>query len=63
MEVLGFTLTESPGCCVGLLSGDSQPEFLFRGLSDRDGDPISAGTLWEAASLSKPVVAFLALER
>ena len=63
-EVLdGIALAEVPGCCVGLLSGDSQPEFVYSGRVEREGDPVSGETLWETASLSKPVVALLALER
>lgn len=54
----------SPGCAVGVLrSGQASPEFVFHGRAARDGGPISDDTLWEAASLSKPVVALLALER
>lgn len=59
----GIALGEVPGCCVGLLSGNLQPEFVYSGCIKRKGDPVSAGTLWETASLSKPVVALLALER
>ena len=58
-----IALAEVPGCCIGLLSGDSQPEFVYSGHIEREGDPISAETLWETASLTKPVVALLALER
>lgn len=59
----GIALTEVPGCCVGLLCGDSRPEFVYSGRIEREGDPVTAETLWETASLSKPVVALLALER
>lgn len=48
------------GCAVGVLAGGQDPEFIFHGSCSIDGSPISAMTLWEAASLSKPVVSLLA---
>lgn len=59
----GIELDENMGCSIGLLSRDSQPEFAFHGRCVVNGNSISTDTLWEAASLSKPVVALLALAR
>lgn len=50
------------GVSIGLLDRD-ETKVLVRGGCRPEGPPISASTVWEAASLSKPVVAMAALAR
>ncbi len=50
------------GCAVGLLPEGQDAEFSYRGECTPGGAAISEHVLWEAASLSKPVVALLAAE-
>lgn len=59
----GLSIPDDFGYCVGTISRGAEPEFVFGGRCARGGPDISTDTLWEAASLSKPVVAFMALER
>ena len=51
------------GCAVGILRQGQSPEFVFHGACGAGGEEIDRGVLWEAASLSKPVVALLAIEQ
>jgi len=51
------------GCAVGILRQGKGPEFTFHGACATGGEEIAPGFLWEAASLSKPVVALLAIEQ
>lgn len=48
------------GCSVGRLQRGQEPEFAFGGVCSTNGAAMSRSAIWEAASLSKPVVALLA---
>lgn len=48
------------GCAVGRLESGKEPDFAFHGVCSADGLAMSESVTWEAASLSKPVVALLA---
>ena len=58
----GIDVDENPGCCIGLLGRERGSEFFFHGQCGVGLQPVAADTVWEAASLSKPVVALLAIE-
>ncbi|HZJ26714.1 MAG TPA: serine hydrolase domain-containing protein [Acidimicrobiia bacterium] len=49
-----------PGCAIGVVRAGDEPEHIFGG-SRRAGEPVNAATIWEAASLTKPLVTLGAL--
>lgn len=51
------------GCAVGILRQGQRPEFVFHGACAPGGEQLHRGVMWEAASLSKPAVALLAIEQ
>lgn len=51
------------GCAVGILRRGAEPEFIFHGECADGGEAMTSDVLWEAASLSKPVVALLATQQ
>ena len=56
-------LTQTPGVVVSVLQASAAPEhFCFGVTSQEGGQPITPDTVFQAASLSKPVFASMALK-